>query len=78
MDPYSTMEFYFFLVVACGSVSDPRNGYANHAGIEYTDTVLYNCNTGYMLRGHETRICDENGNWTGQPPLCIGKANTEL
>ena len=32
----------------------------------------YECNTGYVLIGDATRICDCNGQWSGSDVTCEG------
>lgn len=33
----------------------------------------YNCPRGYYIEGNETRICMQNGSWSGFTPVCYGK-----
>ena len=35
--------------------------------------AVYRCNPGFVLRGSTTRICVEDGQWTGEQPVCEGK-----
>ncbi|XP_023209865.1 CUB and sushi domain-containing protein 3-like isoform X1 [Centruroides sculpturatus] len=32
--------------------------------------VLYSCNVGYMLSGNSTRMCENDGTWSGKAPTC--------
>ena len=36
----------------------------------YEDTCSFTCNTGYELTGNDTRICQSNGNWSGNDDVC--------
>ena len=42
--------------------------------------AVYECNDGYRIIGNRTRICQQNGTWSGNPPICQGirKAILEL
>ena len=37
--------------------------------------VTFLCYPGYYLIGQYVSECEENGNWTGKWPSCIGKNN---
>ncbi len=39
--------------------------------------AVYRCNPGFVLRGSTTRICVEDGQWTGEQPVCEGKIYME-
>lgn len=30
----------------------------------------YNCPRGYYMEGNETRVCLQNGSWSGSSPTC--------
>lgn len=32
--------------------------------------AMYTCNIGFMLEGDMTRICQSNGQWSGEAPTC--------
>ncbi|CAH2293998.1 sushi, von Willebrand factor type A, EGF and pentraxin domain-containing 1 [Pelobates cultripes] len=36
----------------------------------YKDTILYQCNAGYVLHGPNERVCQSNGSWSGLEPQC--------
>ena len=36
-------------------------------------TVKYECKTGFQLVGSANRICQSNGVWSGQEPICESK-----
>ncbi|KAJ8682121.1 hypothetical protein QAD02_017913 [Eretmocerus hayati] len=31
----------------------------------------YNCPKGYIMEGNKTRVCQQNGSWSGKPPACF-------
>lgn len=33
----------------------------------------YSCSSGYHLEGDRSRICMEDGRWSGGEPVCVGK-----
>ena len=35
--------------------------------------VVYKCDEGYSLIGPSTRICQSNGEWSGEEPFCERK-----
>ncbi|XP_022316517.2 uncharacterized protein LOC111120118 isoform X1 [Crassostrea virginica] len=39
-------------------------------GQEYGTVVKFTCDTGYLLEGATTLICDINGTWSDSPPVC--------
>lgn len=34
------------------------------------DEVMYRCSNGYKLQGNNTRVCQENGIWSNEVPVC--------
>ncbi|XP_034255699.1 sushi, von Willebrand factor type A, EGF and pentraxin domain-containing protein 1-like isoform X2 [Thrips palmi] len=38
----------------------------------YTDTIKYMCHFGAQILGNTTRVCEANGKWSGEPPICKG------
>uniref|UniRef100_A0A672GAG5 Sushi domain-containing protein n=1 Tax=Salarias fasciatus TaxID=181472 RepID=A0A672GAG5_SALFA len=43
---------------------------------DFQDTVKYHCKDNLILVGSKTRVCQENGQWTGKEPACYCKINT--
>ena len=37
------------------------------------DTATYMCDDGFYLKGSMTRICQSNGTWSDEAPMCIRK-----
>lgn len=69
----------FFVTTAGDVCADPgipagasRTG--NMFGVD--DTVKYSCNGGLFLVGSSERVCQENGQWTGNEPACYCKTDT--
>ena len=60
-------------VLDCGPLSDPLNG--NFLILHFESIVIYTCDTGYVLDGADTRICQANGTWSGTEPSCASKTH---
>ncbi|XP_033860556.1 fibulin-7 isoform X2 [Acipenser ruthenus] len=56
--------------VTCPSLEAPQ--YGRKFGSKYfvDHEVHFTCNPGYQLVGPSTRVCQENGIWTGANPVC--------
>ena len=55
----------------CGTLANPANGQVSHtAGTTFEQNATYICNMGYNLEGDITRMCQANGNWSGDAPTC--------
>ncbi|XP_068692895.1 sushi, von Willebrand factor type A, EGF and pentraxin domain-containing protein 1-like [Montipora foliosa] len=54
----------------CGDPGTPKNG--RKVGMQYSVNrkVYFDCDLGYELWGSEERMCQQNGTWTGQQPVC--------
>ena len=59
-----------FVTVRCPNLPDPSNGRVNQRGNKPGDRATYTCNRGYELQGGFTRICQNNGQWSGEAPTC--------
>ena len=57
----------------CPTPTDPANGMVVAEGNCEGDTATYTCNEGYKLDGVETRTCGPDGQWSSDPPVCLGK-----
>ena len=42
-------------------------------GIVAGSVATYFCDAGFELVGNSIRICEEDGNWSGEAPICAGK-----
>ncbi|XP_072914365.1 sushi repeat-containing protein SRPX2-like isoform X1 [Hemitrygon akajei] len=49
----------------------PYGSYVCSKGIRMDSQCEYNCEQGYQLEGDRTRICLQNGHWSGTEPLCV-------
>ena len=58
------------LTVVCPTLSDPSNGRVDQRGDRPGDRASYTCSSGYELVGQSSRICQNNGQWSGDAPIC--------
>lgn len=59
--------------VICVAPPTPRNGrIIGGEGASYRegDMISYRCDPGFMLVGNVKRLCQSNGKFTGQEPIC--------
>lgn len=59
-----------FTAVDCGDLADPGNGTVLLALTTFSEVAIYECNENYTLEGTQNRICQDDGNWSGNPPTC--------
>ncbi|XP_043934878.1 fibulin-7 isoform X2 [Protopterus annectens] len=57
-------------IVSCPTLEAPANG--KKFGTKYLvdHEVHFTCNAGFELIGPNRKVCQENGNWTGDMPFC--------
>ena len=75
---HTTTNIYHYLCAAtqdirCPDLTDPANGRVMVAGTTPGDAATYTCNDGYKLDGASTRTCGSGGQWSSDPPVCLGK-----
>ena len=62
--------------VDCSTPKQPNHGTVNYDGTGYNMVVSYKCDEGYSLTGPSARVCQFNGNWSGEEPFCERKHTT--
>ena len=68
----------YLAVTSCPFIPTPRNGTKTYQ-TEQENTlvgahIVFGCEEGLTLTGPEERICQENGDWTGEGDNdCVGK-----
>ncbi|XP_022245553.1 uncharacterized protein LOC111086560 isoform X3 [Limulus polyphemus] len=70
------VEVYVMKDVTCPTLTLLQNG-----KVKMTDfprqrpgqgsRAIYSCVDGYMLHGNATRVCQEDGSWSGRSPVCF-------
>uniref|UniRef100_A0A8U8CDQ6 Sushi repeat-containing protein SRPX2 n=1 Tax=Geospiza parvula TaxID=87175 RepID=A0A8U8CDQ6_GEOPR len=48
-----------------------RGSYVCSAGVQMDSRCDYTCQPGYQLEGDRSRICMEDGRWSGSEPVCV-------
>ncbi|KAM7319810.1 hypothetical protein ACRRTK_021493 [Alexandromys fortis] len=56
--------------VSCGHPESPEHGLVVGSLYSFGSIVTYQCDSGYELEGNRERVCQENGQWSGQVALC--------
>ena len=63
------------VVIDCGPLENPENGIVKFGGTIIGSRATYACNKGFTITGNSNRICQPNGDWSGQEPICSSKSN---
>ena len=66
--------------VECDDLGAPFKGQVVLGGRSPGSKATYSCSPGYQLVGSSTRICQNNGQWSGSTPFCRSKniINTKI
>ena len=68
-----TLSLCFCTGVNCSTPKQPNHGTVSYNDTGYNMVVVYKCDEGYSLIGSSTRVCQSNGNWSGEEPVCERK-----
>ena len=63
-------SFISCTVVDCNPLTAPANGLVDHPQTTFMSTATYSCDTGYVVEGQATRMCQADGTWSGSEPTC--------
>ena len=66
-------DFPVSTAVECSPVGSVPNGYSNGGIYSYPQSVNFGCFPGFQLQGLDEITCQQNGQWSGPLPTCIGK-----
>ena len=75
---HSFFEYTLFSTGICFDLPSLTNGMISYNDAGYTnrrpvDTVaIFSCDTGYTLNEDATKICGNDGMWSGSSPTCEG------
>ena len=53
-------------------LTDPANGIVKFGSTNVRATATYVCNKGFVLVGSAVRVCQQDGEWSGEEPICRG------
>ena len=70
MPIYLTFILNVDVSVRCPNLADPANGRVSQGGNRPRDRASYFCDREYRLVGEASRICQDNGEWSGEAPTC--------
>ncbi|XP_077864038.1 sushi, von Willebrand factor type A, EGF and pentraxin domain-containing protein 1-like, partial [Saccoglossus kowalevskii] len=56
--------------VLCKDLEQVDNAIATFTGQTFGHRVIYACYTGFQLNGDSERVCQANGEWDGESPVC--------
>ncbi len=72
---YSKVDILFLphAAVDCGDLEDPDNGDVDFSSTIFKSVATYSCDTGFILVGVTTRVCQADGKWSGDAPTCERK-----
>ncbi|KAM3840194.1 P-selectin-like isoform 7-T7 [Vipera latastei] len=77
-----TQEMPFCKAVQCPPLKNPENGKENcshpYGHFAYYSSCIFSCNSGFELAGSEKLNCTDQGNWTGDTPICEALKCPEL
>uniref|UniRef100_A0A665U3Y9 CUB and Sushi multiple domains 3a n=1 Tax=Echeneis naucrates TaxID=173247 RepID=A0A665U3Y9_ECHNA len=60
----------------CGDPGTPARGRREGRSFIFKSEVMFSCSAPYMLVGSTTRMCKEDGTWSGSQPRCIEPTRT--
>ena len=66
------------IVIMCPPLPDNDNGVVDWSGLSPGGVATYTCDPGFILVGDPTRICRDNGTWSGEEPTCERKLLSPL
>ena len=73
-----SVEFTLFLAIDCGPLSAPINGSFSGISTVFPNSVLFNCDPGFILNGSTVRLCQPNGTWSGFLTVCSGRSEESV
>ncbi|KAM6456867.1 P-selectin [Liasis olivaceus] len=77
-----TQEIPYCKAVQCPPLKTPENGKENcsntYGHFAYYSSCIFSCNSGFELAGSEKLNCTDQGNWTGETPVCEALKCPEL
>ena len=70
---YTVLSIPSSTLARCPILINPPNGIVGVTGNSPGDTANYICDPDFELVGNSTRVCGDDGEWSGEAPMCIRK-----
>ena len=68
-----------YLVIDCGTLPEPASGSVDLSDGSLVGAVaIYTCDPSFRLIGVDSRVCQENGSWSGEAPTCEGNYHIKM
>ena len=72
------VEAHFLLLsdytgIMCPALTNPVNGQVSFSLLTLGAEAEYVCDEGYALDSDPIRMCEGEGSWSGNDPLCLSK-----
>ena len=59
--------------IVCENLMNPLNGQVSTTTLNHGGVATYECSVGYVIEGTATRMCEGNGTWSANAPICKSK-----
>lgn len=69
---YIDIRILAFAAKFCGDPGTPVGGFREGRSFIYQSEVFFSCSPPLILVGTATRLCENDGTWSGTQPRCIG------
>ena len=57
--------------VTCPILDTPVNGTKHGSSYVFESLVMFSCDTGFLLEGDHSLVCQSDGTWNGSIPMCV-------
>ena len=72
------MLFISYSARDCGPLPIPRNGSSVGKNTTFPNSIVFDCDDGFILLGSNIRNCQANGTWSGNQAFCEGEYRSIL
>ena len=72
------MSVLLSTAIMCPELPAIENGMVSWSGLSPGGVATYTCDDGFILVGDPTRICRDDGTWSGEEPTCERKLLSPL
>ena len=71
---YMVHSFVLCAAVDCGPLPPPKNGLVSITSTTVSSIASYECERGFGLVGVSSRVCQVDGTWSEEEPVCERKS----